>query len=558
MIPAALLALLLALLSPASAVFRQGDITLTSAKPFAVVGHFAVSPGSANINIVMDFTDEQNLFTREDVEAKEQRRLNWGFKPGVFGRRLKSAAVSRELSHIRVYSIVDDDYHKFLDAESRWHFFSSDEECSSVCEELEHLSRSDPQKPLEIFVPNDNTASQITSATFSGKFTGSLRTHVWYFVVANCALSQHEGTHEMSQGPAASSGRAAKSVHKRMTLQHFSEFINGPDAACGDRSKPREFLAPAPLSQRNANARCNHLSGEEQGLPTLFLSLFLLSVSVSAAVFVVARSRNGRGAGGRGGAMPGAGCHGSALLLAGGAGLQTLSLLCRWLHTSRFSDDGRGWPLLDWTGLLAQHLSQVAVSLLLIFIGFGWTFAADPTLNSRGSAAGWGKQLPAALRPFYGALSPPRVACALAAWHTLLVVLSHSRANDHEWHDYDSWLGVLHLAARTSVSFLFAVGARARAASDAHKPRRQQFLTRMGAYGELFFLALPVTVAVAVAFVAPYWQEWVITSVTMVVQLCALASLAHVLLLDRGAEKFDRMSAGQFVNMVTGEASLGV
>ena len=83
------------------------------------------------------------------------------------------------------------------------------------------------------------------------------------------------------------------------------------------------------------------------------------------------------------------------------------------------------------------------------------------------------QQLPTSLRPAFAVLTPARIAGALSMWHVALFSLSHSRVAAHNWHDFDSVLGFLHMLARVCVSFVFAVGARARASAES-APRAQR------------------------------------------------------------------------------------
>ena len=149
--------------------------------------------------------------------------------------------------------------------------------------------------------------------------------------------------------------------------------------------------------------------------------------------------------------------HLIALIFYAAYALQVVSVACELMHLNRYAKDGKGLRFrhtvfaLDFVSGLAQTLSELILSVLLIALAFGWTLgleSQEPLEGLVGRVLG-GLHRPALL--LRGLKSPSAMLLlGIGGSQVFLHTLSHGYDEDfNNFHDFEHWVRTLHTTGRT-------------------------------------------------------------------------------------------------------------
>ena len=321
--------------------------------------------------------------------------------------------------------------------------------------------------------------------------TSSIRTHVWYFTLADCSLERF--------------------YHEVPAVHYRAELLDGD----------------------------SHLPVDEAGLGWLHAA----NVAAAAAVvaWLAARARGARAV------------HAATLGLGGAAALDALSSLFELAHVGSYAADGVGSYAADALAAYCEAACDGVLSALVLCVAAGWTAGGhlgDDEKAGRGPLAAetLAERAASAAAPVAAALRRPlapgsRVAAAAAAWTAAHVALAQwSRVYDDDFdvfHDFEHAPGRAVVALRVALLAVFLpVALRTQACAGG---RLRRFYVLWATLGGAWLLSLPAICLVARSLPA-YYRHRVVSGATAAVQTAALACLA-LLFTGRAGRAFREASS---------------
>lgn len=333
-----------------------------------------------------------------------------------------------------------------------------------------------------------------------------------------------------------------------------------------------EYPAHPPVIDYNVTFLNNgsHLPAQEDGMITLHV-IVLLGMLAGALPLVrglLAQYKSAEQV------------HLSAVLLAAAYIFQAVAAFCEAVHIATYSADGLGMRLrhgrlpLDFFGEVAQNLSELLLSSILIAISLGWMLDSNfrkPEKEARGGVGGGGASkyghgsLEASHEPLprpsgtpLGAGNVGELISKLtgASRATLVQVFSGSYAviqfvmelvgrryedDFNSFHDEHHWPGFVLMLMRIGLAAALWWGVGNTLSRIGGRGGRGEFLHTLRLVGVTWLLAFPVLVMLIAPWFAPTSQHWIVTAGSLVLQGCALAALTHIFL-SSGSE-FTRMSS---------------
>eukprot|EP00808_Paulinella_micropora_P015061 g23628.t1 len=257
----------------------------------------------------------------------------------------------------------------------------------------------------------------------------------------------------------------------------------------------------------------SHLPADERGMASFFW-LCTLALLGACGLFGYKLVTNYKQSGS---------IHLAVLALGAALGLQLLSVLCELWHVRKFARDGMGyrwknsWLPLDFFAEVFQGQSELVLSLLLVFVSFGWTLIEKSNYVM-----------------FHGVNKKSVAFClSLLGLQVLLELASRKYEDDfNQFHDHEHWPGFAFMALRVLLCVLFWFGTRA-TAQVATKPTAKSFLFKLRLVGSGWFLAFPLLV-LASSLVAVHLRRGMVTAGSIGFQIVAMALLGWLLMSGHG------------------------
>lgn len=167
--------------------------------------------------------------------------------------------------------------------------------------------------------------------------------------------------------------------------------------------------------------------------------------------------------------------------------LQMCALVCEIIHLNIYSSNGTGSYVFSLLNNVLTIISQFVFTILLILISWGWTINFDEFESMN------------CFLPFSGFVALLQILFAMI-----------SKLSDDEYykfHEYENWAGYAILVLRVALFLYFIKGIYCSFLEARDKFR--SFIVKLGLYGGLYFLAIPVIVIIT-TIVAPYCRHKVV------------------------------------------------
>jgi hypothetical protein len=173
---------------------------------------------------------------------------------------------------------------------------------------------------------------------------------------------------------------------------------------------------------------------------------------------------------------------------------QCFGLFLHYLDMYSYARNGRGILVLDFFGMIFSVFSQSTVAVLLICFAWGWTITFTSMEKGPVSFDKDGKMLP----------PPDHEEMNLFVFGIFLVFIGHgatgtltyiNSAGYTKFHPYQGWQGVVYVAFRLALYVYFM-----KELSETKKMARlrsQKFVNWLMVIATIYFLSLPITIAVA-------------------------------------------------------------
>jgi len=309
-------------------------------------------------------------------------------------------------------------------------------------------------------------------------------------------------------------------------------------------------LGPQPLTEWQVlalNAPLSHLSADEYGLPAITGGTFLLMLVYAVYSGYLVSARQG------GSFRP----HLAVQLLFAAYLLQMLALLCELLHLSSYEDDGRGSPFLDHLSEFLEAVSTWIIMFELICVSCGWTLIDfGTTLGGVGSDS---SHRGSTTRNAMEMLRDPRKIFAggqgtgqtimnlvavciilLASLSTLLILFGKKDDDDFAaFHDHETTAGQISAVIRLMMGIFFFLSIQASKKSVKGQGKVVSFLTSLGMWGTLWFVAFPVLLVVT-EFFPHYYHHLLVSGGVIVLQCGVLLCLSRLFLL--GSSEYSKLT----------------
>lgn len=267
----------------------------------------------------------------------------------------------------------------------------------------------------------------------------------------------------------------------------------------------------------------SHLPADEVGVPTfLLLTLVVLMLFASVLTWqLMQHAKAGQ-------------VHLVLIALAVAYCLQTLSVLLELLHLWQFSRDGKGlrWRhtffAADFLAEACQGDSELVVSLLLIFLSFGWTL-----FNASAHTDG--------IQKAFQSISTTGVCVAVLVivLQIGLEIASRRYEDDfNQFHDHEHLPGYLFLLMRVCLGFLF-IGGCTKSLRRAESAAKLKLIKYLRALGGLWFMSFPLLVMLS-AWMEPFKRHSVVVCGSIILQVAAMIGL---ILLFREGGQYHKMSS---------------
>lgn len=379
---------------------------------------------------------------------------------------------SRELT---AYAYLDDNWEEVLAA--------------TTCEEKVKLARW--SQPVTFARPGAGKGKakgwspppKAVSWEMKRAISSSIRTHVWYFTLADCSLERF--------------------YHEVPDVKYRVELLDGG----------------------------GHVPMDEQGLKSLHV---LNALASFALVGYVARAVVGGSKKSDGAVLN---VHLATFTLAWAALFDGLSSICELLHILRYESNGVGSYLFDAWAAYFEAATDSIMALLALCIAAGWTLGANLGDDEKASRSPLARETvperaASAVAPLAQALRRPLRDRTLGGVSSAAFVLLHvalaqwSRTYDDDFsafHDFEHPPGRCVVLIRVLLFAVFVpVALRTQACAGS---RLRRFYVGWALVGGAWLLSLPL-LAVIAGRVPPYARHKVIQGGTAVVQTAALAGFA--------------------------------
>jgi len=391
---------------------------------------------------------------------------------------------------LRVYGYLDDNWDEVTKA--------------TTCEEKVKLARWTAPVVLRdgageaggTWAPPKGSKRWVHTRTISS----SIRTHVWYFMLADCSLERY--------------------LH-RVPLVHYRVMMKDGTS---------------------------HLPIDEAGLKSLHAAN--AAAAAGLAVYLAGRAvRTFTGAAKKGG---GATVHAAEVGLFLAAFADAASSWCELAHLLAYERNGTGSYFFDAWSAYAEAVCDALLALMALCIAAGWTLSShlgDDEKIGRNplrtetfpeKAASAAAPLAAALRAPLRQRGPAAVgALGFIGFHVALAQWSRMYDDDFDsFHDFEHPPGRIVVWLRVLLACLFVpIALRTQGCAGA---RLRRFYVGWAFVGTVWLLSLPLVTWFASLF-APYLRHRLVQIVTAVVQTAALAGFA-ALFTGRAAKTFHESS----------------
>ena len=378
---------------------------------------------------------------------------------------------------LKAYAYLDDDWDKVLRA--------------TTCDEKVKLARW--SAPVDLRKDNALDAEWAPwRPPASSKFwahrramTSSIRTHVWYFTLADCSLERY--------------------LHPVPAVHYRAEMRDGD----------------------------SHLPVDENGLRPLhffnMVTAFILVYAVGKRIALAAAGRAKKGDGDRD-------VHAAEVLLCAAAACDALSSFFELRHLAAYASNGVGSHFSDALSAYFEALCDALLAALTLCIAAGWTLASRLGDDEKAGRGPLRDETPAekaasAVAPLARLLRAPGVEASsgLLGWITLHLVLaqwSRWEGDDFDsFHDFEHWPGKLVVLIRVVLFLVLIPVALRTQACAGHRLRR--FYVGWAAVGGAWALSLPLVTFVA-ASLPPYTRHRTVQWVCSLVQTAALVLYAQL------------------------------
>jgi hypothetical protein len=330
--------------------------------------------------------------------------------------------------------------------------------------------------------------------------TSSIRTHVWYFTIADCSLERY--------------------LHNVPTVHYRAELLDGE----------------------------SHLPVDEAGLGGLHLFNVLVALAlvyfVGKRVLLGAAGLSKKNGGDRN-------VHAAEVLLMTAAICDALSSFFELRHLSAYASNGTGSHAADALSAYFEAMCDALLAALTLTIAAGWTLASrlgDDEKAGRGPLRDEtnAEKVASAVAPLARLLRAPaslEVSAGLLGWVTLHLVLaqwSRWEGDDFDsFHDFEHWPGKVIVLLRLGLFLVFVpVALRTQACAGA---KLRSFYVGWAAVGGLWILALPLVTLIASGLPA-YTRHRTVQWVCSLVQTVALVLYA-LLFAGRASSSFKEASS---------------
>jgi hypothetical protein len=327
--------------------------------------------------------------------------------------------------------------------------------------------------------------------------TMHIRTHYWYFMLADCTLEEY--------------------YHEVPKIYYNVVVYNEPGN--------------------------NHLPADETGMSILYLSNTIFSVcGLILSVYAISKEARETGS-----------LHLISIMLLLAILLSISSTVFEIFHLSKYTDDGIGSNFSDTMAAVTGSMFDFVVTFLLLSVSCGWTLTASLPMNL--SSLGFTNKTRAAKGLFYlinlQLRKPSKlmsnfnlassVLVILFLFHLALVICGRSYGDEFDtFHDFEHFPGKVLMLFRIACGVFFLFASTKTIKLQGGVGDMASFLLKFRIMGMLWFLSLPFGVFFAPLF-AEYLRHWWITAITMILQCFAIGSLLY-LLAGHGISLYDRRS----------------
>ena len=213
----------------------------------------------------------------------------------------------------------------------------------------------------------------------------------------------------------------------------------------------------------------------------------------------------------------------------------TLSVLFHLVHRSAFADNGVGFPAIKGFGVFFDYVSQIFFMMLLLVLAQGWAIT-NQTLEFQ-------KQLLSVLAAV--------LVCSVVTFFWQLFGVDPAT----DVFEYETAPGIILLAIRMAVfgAFLFFL---LRTYRQEDKSDKKMFYLMFGTAYSLWFLALPLIVAIAAAS-EMWYREKLTTAAYVVVNSVAYSLLQFTFWPTRAAKYFEISSPALVAAAATSSGGYG-
>lgn len=179
--------------------------------------------------------------------------------------------------------------------------------------------------------------------------------------------------------------------------------------------------------------------------------------------------------------------------------LQLCALICEIIHLNAYSTDGIGLFIFNMLNNVFSLFSQFVFTILLILISWGWTINFTEFESLR------------CFLPFSGFIAILQIAFA--------IISKISDDDYYKFHEYENWAGYSILFLRVAL-FLYFIKGLYSSFQEARETIRR-FIVRLGLYGSVYFLAIPIIVIIT-TIVAPYCRHKVVVIGSLSLQILGM------------------------------------
>ena len=195
--------------------------------------------------------------------------------------------------------------------------------------------------------------------------------------------------------------------------------------------------------------------------------------------------------------------------------LQMCALVCEIIHLDMYSSNGMGSFVFSLLNNVLSLFSQFLFTGLLILISWGWTINFDglESLNC--------------FLPFSGFIAICQIMFS--------IISKISDDESYKFHEYENWAGYSILILRVALFLYFVKGLYFSFLEARDTIRR--FIVKLGLYGSVYFLAIPVIVVIT-TIVAPYCRHKVVVIGSLSLQILGMIFMT-VLFNETKGDYFD-------------------